>query len=106
MRSSQNNTQEVAENIEYIPKYSFADFPFIEKLKVNISKKGYMNPTPIQDQAIMPILDGRDVIGIASTGTGKTAAFLLPLIDKVARNKNEKVLIIAPTRELATQIYE
>jgi len=63
-----------------------------------------MTPTPIQDQVIPYILEGRDVVGIANTGTGKTAAFLLPLIDKIMRNPKERILIIAPTRELAVQI--
>ena len=60
--------------------------------------------TPIQDKSIPIILKGRDLIGIADTGTGKTAAFLIPLINKVYLNRQEKVLIIAPTRELAQQI--
>ncbi|HSW97594.1 MAG TPA: DEAD/DEAH box helicase [Candidatus Saccharimonadales bacterium] len=88
----------------YVVKHAFTDFPITETLKNNIAFQKYTIPTPIQDQAIQPILEGRDVIGIANTGTGKTAAFLIPLIDKVAKNKNEKILIIAPTRELALQI--
>ncbi|MBI2421099.1 MAG: DEAD/DEAH box helicase, partial [Candidatus Levybacteria bacterium] len=75
-------------------------------LKDNIAAKNYTAPTPIQDQVIDHILSGRDVIGIANTGTGKTAAFLIPLINKVFLNRSERVLIIAPTRELALQIYE
>jgi superfamily II DNA/RNA helicase len=75
-----------------------------DKLKLNVFARGYKTPTPIQDQAIEPLLSGRDVVGIANTGTGKTAAFLIPLIDKVSKNPNEKVLIVAPTRELAVQI--
>ncbi|KKR78880.1 MAG: ATP-dependent RNA helicase RhlE, partial [Candidatus Nomurabacteria bacterium GW2011_GWA2_40_9] len=75
----------------YISKNTFADFPFNEKLQKNIAKKGYANPRPIQDQSIHSILDGRDVFGLANTGTGKTAAFLLPLIDKVMKDKSEKV---------------
>jgi len=59
-----------------------------------------------QDQAILPILEGKDLVGIANTGTGKTAAFLLPLITKVSRDRNQKVLIVAPTRELALQIQD
>lgn len=83
--------------------HEFTDFKISEDLKRNILQKGYAVPTPIQDRAIEPILSGRDLIGIAHTGTGKTAAFLIPLIDKVLRNRQEKVLILAPTRELATQ---
>lgn len=83
---------------------SFADFAITSVLKQNISRHGYIHPTPIQDQAIQPILEGRDVIGLASTGTGKTAAFLIPLINKMFTNRHERTLIIAPTRELAVQI--
>src|ERR1035437_3677714 len=91
---------------EFVPKNGFADFSIVDQLKTNIAAKNYLLPTPIQDQAIDEILSGRDVIGIANTGTGKTAAFLIPLINKVFLNKNEKVLIVAPTRELALQIQE
>lgn len=95
--------EEMIEEV-YTPQHSFADFPFSEQLAHNISAKGYTNPTPIQDQIIPAILDGRDVVGLANTGTGKTAAFLLPLLQAVVNNDQETVLIIAPTRELATQI--
>ncbi len=77
-----------------------------EILKKNILAKGYENPTPIQDRAIPHILRGEDVVGIANTGTGKTAAFLIPLINKVLTNPSEKILILVPTRELAFQIDE
>ena len=85
---------------------TFNDFNIAEILKQNITRHGYTKTTPIQAQAIQPILEGRDVIGLASTGTGKTAAFLIPLIDKIFKNRGQKVLIIAPTRELAVQINE
>ncbi|MBI2315131.1 DEAD/DEAH box helicase [Candidatus Daviesbacteria bacterium] len=85
---------------------SFNVFNLHEALKQNISSLGYLKPTPIQSQAINPILEGRDVIGLASTGTGKTAAFLIPLIHKIYLNRNQKALIIVPTRELAAQINE
>ncbi len=91
---------------EFIATHAFADFNVSDELKKNISDKGYTTPTPVQDQAIEPILEGRDLIGVANTGTGKTAAFLIPLIDKVFKSKNEKVLIVAPTRELAFQIKD
>ncbi len=67
-------------------------------------KEGYENATPIQFEAIPYILDGRDIIGKANTGTGKTAAFLIPLIEKLTKEPKEHVLILAPTRELAMQI--
>lgn len=85
---------------------SFADFNINEILKQNIAGCGFIRPTLVQDQAIKPILEGRDVIGLASTGTGKTAAFLIPLIDKLFKNRNTKALIVVPTRELALQINE
>ena len=69
-----------------------------------ISKMGFTTPTPIQDQAMPYILDGKDVIGLANTGTGKTGAFIVPLIDKVYKDRKQKVLIVTPTRELASQI--
>ncbi len=96
-----------AEKVEekvYIPTHKFADFPFADQLKKNIAKKGFIHPTPIQDQSILPIIEGRDFFGLANTGTGKTGAFILPLIDRVSKDKSQKVLIMAPTRELAQQI--
>lgn len=90
----------------YKPTHMFADFALVEPLKQNIIQKGYTSPTPIQDQTIPVLLEGRDVVGIANTGTGKTAAFLLPLINKVFHDRNQKVLIVAPTRELAVQIED
>jgi ATP-dependent RNA helicase RhlE len=92
----------------YVSKHTFADFPFNPALHQNIARAGYTSPRPIQDQAIPVVLEGRDIFGMANTGTGKTAAFLLPLIEKVAKTKGqgkrETVLIMAPTRELALQI--
>ncbi len=101
------NTPRVkTEVVEYAITHQFSDFKIESQLLKNVLDKGYKTPTPIQDQSITPILEGRDIIGIANTGTGKTAAFLIPLIDKVLKNRNEKVLIIAPTRELAAQIRD
>jgi superfamily II DNA/RNA helicase len=88
---------------EYAITHAFNDFDVDEVLKRNVSDHGYKIPTPIQDQCIGPLLEGRDLIGIANTGTGKTAAFLIPLINKVLKDANHRVLILAPTRELATQ---
>lgn len=85
-------------------KNDFTNFPVANQIKINIENKGYLIPTPIQDQVIPLIINGQDVVGVANTGTGKTAAFLIPLINKVVNNRNEKVLIITPTRELAAQI--
>ena len=92
----------------YVSKHCFADFSFSAQLQKNIERAGFTNPRPIQDQAMTAIMEGRDVFGMANTGTGKTAAFLLPLIEKISKtkgqSKRETVLIMAPTRELALQI--
>ena len=88
----------------YQAKNTFQTFGLESQLLSNILHKGYKIPSPIQDQAITPIIEGKDLIGIANTGTGKTAAFLIPLINKVAKDRKQKVLIVTPTRELAEQI--
>jgi ATP-dependent RNA helicase RhlE len=94
------------EVIEYIPANSFADFEFHDLLKKNITDKGYVTPSPIQDQAIPMGLAGHDIVGIANTGTGKTAAFALPTMHRLLEEPHARALIIAPTRELAQQIEE
>ena len=100
------NRAVITEKVErFVPEHSFADFKIDERLKRNITAKNYTTPTPIQDRAIPHILRGADVVGIANTGTGKTAAFLVPLINKVLLNPKENVLIMVPTRELAIQIH-
>lgn len=96
-------TEEV---VHFVPEHKFADFLIDERLKSNIISKGYVTPTPIQDKAIPHVLKGQDVVGIANTGTGKTAAFLIPLIHKVLSQEKENILIVVPTRELALQIQE
>ncbi|MDD4602346.1 MAG: DEAD/DEAH box helicase [Bacteroidales bacterium] len=86
---------------------TFSDFNFEPRLIEGIEALGYQTATPIQEQAIPIILSGRDIIGSAQTGTGKTAAFLLPIIQKILITPHDdaiKALIIVPTRELATQI--
>jgi superfamily II DNA/RNA helicase len=88
------------------PTSSFSDFKISENLKRNITQHGYVTPTLIQEQTIPHIIEGKDVIGIANTGTGKTAAFLIPLVNKVFKDRNERVLIVTPTRELAVQIID
>ncbi len=88
----------------FAPTHTFADFGLDARLLANVP---YAQPLPIQDRAIGPILEGRDVIGLAQTGTGKTAAFLLPLLTLVMRApRRERVLVMTPTRELAQQIHE
>lgn len=93
------------DEVIYESKHRFIDFPFSEALHRNIAARNYETPSAIQDQAIPAILDSQDVIGLANTGTGKTAAFLLPIIERMQRNDAQpSVLIMAPTRELAQQI--
>lgn len=91
---------------KFVPTHAFSDFAIAEQLKRNISSHGYSVPTPIQDRAIPEILMGKDVVGLANTGTGKTAAFLIPLINKSFLDRSQRVLIITPTRELAVQIRD
>jgi ATP-dependent RNA helicase RhlE len=88
----------------FVAEHRFNDFDINAHLKKNIEARHYIAPTPIQDKAIPHALLGQDIVGLAETGTGKTAAFLIPLIDKVIKQKGERVLIMAPTRELAVQI--
>jgi ATP-dependent RNA helicase RhlE len=96
----------ITEVAEYIPTHKFEDFDVLPLIKTNLTKKGFITPTPIQDQVIPHALEGRDVIGVANTGTGKTAAFGIPILNQLINNQNHKVLIMAPTRELAQQINE
>jgi len=91
----------------YVPQHMFADFALADGLKKNIAARGYTAPTPIQDGSIPSIIDGKDLIGLANTGTGKTAAFILPIINRLfTADKRDSALIMAPTRELAQQIDE
>lgn len=89
----------------YVPTHTFSDFALSDKTKATLEFLGFTTPSAIQDQAITPALEGRDVIGLANTGTGKTAAFLLPIIEKLLKTPTRNsVLILSPTRELAQQI--
>lgn len=91
----------------FVPSFEYHDLPVDPQLRGNILKKGYKSPTPIQDASILPISEGRDVLGIANTGTGKTAAFLIPLLQMAIQpGPKERVLILVPTREIATQIFQ
>lgn len=105
INSQKNDDNNVPEEI-YQSKNTFSDFKIDHKLKLNLLDRKYNSPTPIQDQSIPYVLEGRDLIGIANTGTGKTVAFLIPLLNKVVRDRTQKVLIVAPTRELASQIRD
>ncbi|PYN85875.1 MAG: ATP-dependent helicase [Candidatus Rokuibacteriota bacterium] len=85
---------------------SFLDSPLSPAMRDAVAHAGYSTPTPIQAQAIGPILEGRDVIGCAQTGTGKTAAFAIPMLERLTRadSPRPRALVLAPTRELALQI--
>lgn len=87
---------------------NFEQFSLDPRLQAGIKTVGYTEPTPIQQQAIPVILQGRDVLGLAQTGTGKTAAFALPILQRLTKGplRQVRVLIVAPTRELAEQIHE
>ena len=101
------NTNPVdVEEVVYEAKHKFSTFGLNGKLVHSITSMGIEVPSPIQDQIIPEILNGHDVIGLAETGTGKTAAFLIPLIEKTLKEYNRQTLILAPTRELAIQIED
>lgn len=91
---------------------TFEELKLIDPIKLALKEAGYTKPTPIQAQAIPSLLEGRDLLGCAQTGTGKTAAFALPILHRLVENKiaplpkHTRVLILAPTRELAIQIHE
>ncbi len=98
--------EEINAQNEYIATTRFADYAIENILKRNIEEHGYSIPTAIQEKTIPEILSGKDVIGMANTGTGKTAAFLITLINKSYQDPNQRVLIVVPTRELAMQIRD
>jgi ATP-dependent RNA helicase RhlE len=91
--------------MEHISKNGFADLGLAEKLLAILSHHGYTTPTPIQARAIPVALKGHDMVGIAQTGTGKTLAFGLPVIQRLATVKGQG-LVLVPTRELALQVEE
>ncbi|MFW5972433.1 MAG: DEAD/DEAH box helicase [Bacteroidota bacterium] len=91
---------------------SFISFGFSERILKGITAAGYENPTPIQSRAIPSLLGGRDIIGCAQTGTGKTAAFVLPMLERISssqpsgKTRRPRALVVTPTRELAVQVEE
>ena len=87
---------------------TFDQFPLDGRVRAGIDLVGFTTPTPIQQQAIPAVLAGRDVLGLAQTGTGKTAAFAVPILQHLTRGPLRRVraLVLAPTRELAEQINE
>lgn len=97
------NPIEVKED-NYVPTHKFSDFAIDGRLQKTISLMGITTPSPIQDKVIPEILEGNDVVGLAETGTGKTAAFLIPLIERKKQDFRSTTLILTPTRELALQV--
>ncbi|NLE31051.1 DEAD/DEAH box helicase [Candidatus Dojkabacteria bacterium] len=90
----------------YVLDHSLLEYNLVRELKNNITYKKYTCPTKIQYEAIPQILQGKDILGLASTGSGKTAAFLIPMINKGVLDPSQRFLIIEPTRELAMQIQD
>lgn len=99
-----NKATPATEEAPHVAKHTFADFDVHPQLAKNLIAKGFVQPSPIQDLAIPVALEGKDVVGIANTGTGKTAAFLIPLINSLVANNKPKAMVLTPTRELAQQI--
>jgi ATP-dependent RNA helicase DeaD len=92
---------------EEIPKSPFESFGLNSKLLNTVAELGYESPSPIQSESIPPLLEGRDILGQAQTGSGKTAAFALPLLSRLnIKQRSPQILILAPTRELAIQVSE
>lgn len=85
---------------------TFEDLKINKSILRNLTQVGFVNATPIQAQGIPYVMEGKDVIGLANTGTGKTGAFLIPLVEKALNDKNQKILIVVPNRELAFQINQ
>lgn len=100
------NRATTVEEVKHVAQHTFADFNVHPALAKNLDNKGFTQPSPIQDQAIPVALEGKDVIGIANTGTGKTIAFLIPIINKLVSDNNHKAMVLTPTRELAQQIEQ
>lgn len=91
---------------KFVSEFAFDDSKLHEKLKNNIKAKGYIRPTKIQEKSIHHLINQKNLIGIAATGTGKTGAFLIPIIHQMLVNKNTTALVVVPTRELAQQVQD
>ena len=91
----------------YIASRSFNQMPINNHLKAALNKKGYVYPTEIQDKTLEKLIEGHNLLGIAQSGTGKTGAFLIPIIHNMIRNANSmKTIVVVPTRELAVQVEQ
>ena len=102
----QENAQTNEEQINEKPLITFADLGLSSDIQRAVKDAGFTIPSPIQEAAIPFILEGRDIVGQAHTGTGKTAAFGLPALNNMKRNSGVEILVITPTRELATQVSD
>ncbi|MCW8895770.1 MAG: DEAD/DEAH box helicase [Sulfurimonas sp.] len=102
----QENAQTNEEQINEKPLITFADLGLSSDIQRAVKEAGFTVPSPIQEAAIPFILEGRDIVGQAHTGTGKTAAFGLPALNNMKRNNGVEILVITPTRELATQVSD
>ncbi len=98
--------KQIEDEAPYVPENLFSDFKVTQVILDNLTQKGYSVPSPIQDKTIPLGLQGYDIVGIANTGTGKTAAFAVPVLHKLMNDRNAHALILAPTRELAEQIEQ
>ncbi|MDH5603118.1 MAG: DEAD/DEAH box helicase [Cyclobacteriaceae bacterium] len=95
------------EEVKYISSRTFLEMPLDRRLQANIVNKGFKSPTKIQDDTLEHLINGRDLLGVANTGTGKTGAFLLPIIQRLLTSQESFTsLVIVPTRELALQVEE
>ena len=103
--SEQEETPESG-NTDNLEDHPFTALGLSEKVVRAVANSGYEQPTSIQEQAIPVILSGRDVIGSSQTGTGKTAAFALPVISNLVKHGKFRVLVLEPTRELADQVND
>src|SRR4051812_11310921 len=92
---------------DYVATQTFADLPLSEELRKGIEERGYLTPTPVQAAVLGPILAGKDLICRSKTGTGKTAAFGIPLLERIpAGTRKPSALVLCNTRELALQVSQ
>ncbi len=107
MESTNDPAGAIAPASDYVAEGSFDDFPISEQIRQGIAERGYTRPTPVQAATLRPLLEGRDVIVRSKTGTGKTAAFGVPLLERIpAGRRRPSALVMCPTRELALQVGE
>lgn len=93
------------DQLTYTPERTFDEMPIVDRLKAILAKKEFTHPTEIQDKTLESLIAGKDLIGIAKTGTGKTAAFLVPIINRLLTGRPFQSLVLVPTRELAQQVF-